>query len=152
MCVLYVDCASAVCLRASFYRYLSLFRGMASSPLGQGPASPAAPISTSSSFAAALVCAHGASAHSPGEAYAEPPDERVGLEYSRSPFDTLAQRDVSPSVDRVFGPGVGPETSTSGLLDHNIHVPAPYGDGDTSPGTEGQVPGQRPEEEGYELL
>ena len=75
-----------------------------------------------------MVCAHGAAAHSPGEAYAEPPDEREGLEYSRSTLDTLAQRDVSPSVGRVFGPGVGP----SGQLDQETYVPAPNGDCDTS--------------------
>ena len=101
--------------------------GTASSPFGQGPASSAAPLSTSSCSAAALVCVHTVVAHRPGEAYAEPPDEREELEYSRSTLDTLAQRVVSPSVGRVFGPGVGP----SGLLDQETHVPAPYGDCDT---------------------
>ena len=98
---MYVVQLTVCLLCVFFYRYIVTSRGMASWPFGQGPASPAAPFSTSSSVAVAMVCAHGAAAHSPGEAYAEPPDEREGLEYSPSTLDTLAQRDVSPSVGRV---------------------------------------------------
>ena len=122
----------------SFYRYIVTVRGMAGmaswpfgSPSGRGPRLLGGPLF----FLFERCCrdgeevsAHGAAAHRPGEAYAEPSDEREELEYSRSTLDTRAQRDVSPSVGRVFGPGVGP----TGPLDQETYVPAPYGDCDTS--------------------
>ena len=95
-------------------RYIVTLRGMASRPFnGQGSAGLAAPTSCSASFSS-LVFAHGVEARPrPSEAYAELHGDGVELENSRSSPDSLAQRDVSTSEARVFGPGVGP----SGPLD-----------------------------------
>ena len=81
---------------------------------GQGSAGLAAPTSRSASFPA-LVFVHGVEARPrPSEANAELRDEGVEPENSRSSTsESLAQRDVSTSEARVFGPGVGP----SGPLD-----------------------------------